>query len=523
MLDGVFLGHFACKRLPIGDDHEWLEKVLMEVQVLQHLSHENLVSYRHVWLEDVKLSNFGPSVPCAFILQQYCNGGDLHNYICGAAQTSTTTQQLKERIRRRSKGQSDLPHHSHEPRKLHFEEVYPLFKDITSGLRFLHAHGYVHRDLKPSNCLLHDNGQELRVLVSDFGEVQAENAVRKSTGATGTISYCAPEVLQRVSPGGAYGNFTFKSDVFSLGMILYFLCFAQLPYSNADVLHEEKEDLDHLRAEITQWAGFDDERRVRPDLPEKLYTFLKRLLSVQPDHRPTSDEVLEGIRTGAGLPNARAGAHRKTSPSFEELRASQRIIPVESPAPSTPLAKSPTRSTSHAHSTALPRSNGTKLRRLSFSRESRSPSIPNIVEPEDVEDDDPPRSPDRDLILRPRFSSPPPRPVQQLLLPPEPSTTGLARLQALARHFRSAQALRTVVLLGKILSLVQPCSPLNANPKILYPLLLLAVVDFSIWNTPFNTLASGTHLLAILLGWTLGTLCVAQAGVPVLIEDSSFS
>lgn len=48
VLDGVQLGKFACKRVPVGDDHEWLEKVLIEVQLLQNLSHENLVSYRHV-------------------------------------------------------------------------------------------------------------------------------------------------------------------------------------------------------------------------------------------------------------------------------------------------------------------------------------------------------------------------------------------------------------------------------------------------------------------------------------------
>ena len=71
VLDGVHLGKFACKRVPVGDDHEWLEKVLIEVQLLQTLSHQNLVSYRHVWLEDYQISSFGPSVPCAFILQQY--------------------------------------------------------------------------------------------------------------------------------------------------------------------------------------------------------------------------------------------------------------------------------------------------------------------------------------------------------------------------------------------------------------------------------------------------------------------
>ena len=41
------------------------------------------------------------------------------------------------------------------------------------------------------------SGQPPRVLVSDFGEAQIENAMRSNTGATGTISYCAPEVLKR--------------------------------------------------------------------------------------------------------------------------------------------------------------------------------------------------------------------------------------------------------------------------------------------------------------------------------------
>jgi len=76
VLDGVSLGHFACKRVPVGmspsklqhaghlpktsflgDNHKWLEKVLMEVQLLQQLSHTNLVSYRHVWLENAHLTS----------------------------------------------------------------------------------------------------------------------------------------------------------------------------------------------------------------------------------------------------------------------------------------------------------------------------------------------------------------------------------------------------------------------------------------------------------------------------------
>ena len=346
-LDGVPLGHFACKRVPIGDDHSWLEKVLVEVQLLTQLSHQNLVSYRHVWLEDYQINAFSPTVPCAFILQQYCNGGDLHNYLCGEARSTTTTQQIKERFRRRSRGEADLPDTAqHEPKRLQFDEIYSFFRDITAGLRFLHLNGFIHRDLKPSNCLLHRIGHETRVLVSDFGEAQYEYIARKSTGATGTISYCAPEVLVRVSDEGPFGNFTFKSDIFSLGMILHFLCFADLPYKASDILHEEKEDVEKLREEIVTWAGFDDQRRLRPELPAELYAFLKRLLALNPESRPSAEDVNHGISTGRlsdTFPGFGARRRSSTRENPEELTPSRRIQKLDTPA----QGNSPQRSANH--------------------------------------------------------------------------------------------------------------------------------------------------------------------------------
>ncbi|KAK4182987.1 kinase-like domain-containing protein [Podospora australis] len=335
-IDGCSLGEFACKRVPVGDDHAWLEKVLVEVELLAKLSHPNLVSYRHVWLEDYQTTKFGPSVACAFILQQYCNGGDLLNYVVGDIPKLSTKEQLKAQMRRRSKGHT-------EPRpilqrRLAPEEIYSLFKDITSGLAYLHAANYIHRDLKPSNCLLHHEGSQLTCLISDFGEVQPENAVRNSTGSTGTISYCAPEVLRRDS-SGRYGNFTTKSDIFSLGMILYFMCFGRLPYHFANALHEELEDIDQLRAEITDWKGFQDERRERPDLPSKLYQLLKKLLSVNPMERPTASEVLGAMKGESPLEgvNAPRGA-RNSEPSIG--LGAHRIQNLDSPMPpSTPISE----------------------------------------------------------------------------------------------------------------------------------------------------------------------------------------
>ncbi|KAF2837415.1 kinase-like protein [Patellaria atrata CBS 101060] len=350
VLDGVSLGHFACKRVPVGDDHEWLEKVLQEVQLLQTLSHQNLVSYRHVWLEEFKPTRFGPSVPYAFILQQYCNSRDLHKYIMSGAQSKLTKEQMKEHMRRRSKGQLEPPIALKGPRRLPFDEIYSFFKDITSGINHLHANGFIHRDLKPSNCLLHRTGTKIRVLVSDFGEVQGAGALRKSTGATGTVSYCAPEVLKPSSSGGGLGNFTKKSDVFSLGMIVYFMCFARLPYDNADVLNEENEDLARLRDEITSWSGFDESQRERNDLPERLYLFLNRLLALAPASRPSTEEILRNIRSDS----VSAAAGPIPSPPLLD-KVNPRITRADTPPPPPPVLVLPRVSTTTSVHRALAR------------------------------------------------------------------------------------------------------------------------------------------------------------------------
>lgn len=503
VLDGVTLGQFACKRVPVGDDHEWLKKVLIEVQLLQYLSHQHLVSYRHVWLEDVKLSNFGPSVPCAFILQQFCNAGDLHQYISNTSQMSESTQQLKERMRRRSKNQPELPRGLHG-RILQFEEIYSFFKDITSGLNHLHVNNYIHRDLKPSNCLLHDTGKGLRVLVSDFGEVQVKNMVRKSTGATGTISYCAPEVLRREYPSGAYGNFTTKSDIFSLGMILYFLCFARLPYQNANTLHEDQEDLNELRDEITSWSGLQEERKLRPDLPEKLYTFLRRLLSLDAADRPSAEDILLAIKTGSGLDEIADSRPSSSGHRFDDLRNSARISPVETPRSGSPKPQA----AGQKMATGFARSGGSGHLLLSSYRSPHARASPT------AEDDiTRPTSSDGSLVLRRSYNSSTAvtREMPQLTAPPAKMIRWRLNLQDPTMQRR----LKVVILLLKIISINSLCAPAAPNRLAQYSLLLIAGLDVFLNNTSptFSLTLAILHVVSLsLLSWA-GVFCMPRVNV----------
>jgi serine/threonine protein kinase len=61
-------------------------KVLREVKALESLKkHPNIVNYQHSWLENDKTADFGPTIPCLFILMEYANGGSLAELISSPA------------------------------------------------------------------------------------------------------------------------------------------------------------------------------------------------------------------------------------------------------------------------------------------------------------------------------------------------------------------------------------------------------------------------------------------------------
>jgi serine/threonine protein kinase len=479
-IDGVNLGQFACKRVPVGDDHAWLEKVLIEVQTLQNLSHPNLVSYRHVWLEDFQISNFGPSVPCAFILQQYCNQGDLHRYVLGENKSTLSPLEMKERMRRRSKGSMEDFEGRTGPRRIGFEEIYSFFKDITSGLHHLHSHGFIHRDIKPQNCLLNQVSGRIRVLLSDFGEVQVSNAERTGTGATGTVSYCAPEVLRRHSPRNLYGNFTVKSDVFSVGMIVHFLSFGGLPYINADDINEENEDVEKLKAEIVAWPGFnEDQRRGRNDLPDMLYKFLKRLLSINPDERPSTEEILRMIRAAQDQ-----NTDYDSSQTHGDGR-NPRISVAESPSPYPRTGYR--RKSSSSQQRPVMRTSKLAQSTLASTQDSTesSPSRNATVQddnPDGTDSNVPEYLPaEHTAMVRTRSKglssmvdpSPPAMSHSRLALPPPPDRAFQRAINGMG------PLIRVTVFLLKYWSISAPCSPLSPKSAIAYPLIVLAALDFT--------------------------------------------
>ncbi|KAF8639011.1 hypothetical protein AX17_001790, partial [Amanita inopinata Kibby_2008] len=81
VLDGNPLGHFAVKKIAVGESHSYLLMILREVRLLEQMRHPNIITYHHAWLESCQFSAFGPKVPTLHVLMQWAEGGSLDDFI----------------------------------------------------------------------------------------------------------------------------------------------------------------------------------------------------------------------------------------------------------------------------------------------------------------------------------------------------------------------------------------------------------------------------------------------------------
>lgn len=91
-----------------------------------------------------------------------------------------------------------------------------VIKQLARGLAALHRANVVHRDLKPENCLFLTRDEQSPLKIMDFGLSSVEDFTDPVVGLFGSIDYVSPEALSR-------NKITSKSDIWSLGVILYIL------------------------------------------------------------------------------------------------------------------------------------------------------------------------------------------------------------------------------------------------------------------------------------------------------------
>lgn len=159
---------------------------------------------------------------------------------------------------------------------LAIEEVLRISKQLADALAAAHSQGLVHRDIKPANILLTEGCE--RVRLSDFGLAHVENDHRLTqTGAiTGTPRYMSPEQVEGVVMDQ-------RSDLFSLGTVIYEMCTAQSPFAAESIVKQ--------MIAITEADPIPVEE-VNPAVPIWLAAIIDRLHARAAEDRYESAELL---------------------------------------------------------------------------------------------------------------------------------------------------------------------------------------------------------------------------------------
>lgn len=167
-------------------------------------------------------------------------------------------------------------------RRPSLSEVVDIGCQVAEALDYAHSRGIVHRDVKPSNLLMRTDGL---IKITDFGIAHIEDpAVTKQTQAgeiLGTPAYMSPEQVMGKEVDG-------RSDLFSLGVILYEMSTGQKPFRGPTLTSILREIVDSL-PRIPEG--------IQPELPPGFRTVIMKCLSKRPEDRyQTGRELAEALK-----------------------------------------------------------------------------------------------------------------------------------------------------------------------------------------------------------------------------------
>jgi predicted Ser/Thr protein kinase len=184
--------------------------------------------------------------------------------------------------------------------RLPADKALEIARKLCAGLAAAHEKGVLHRDLKPGNIMLDARGQ---VLLTDFGLAGLVDRIEGAEVRNGTPAYMAPEQL-------AGTEVTVRSDIYSLGLVLYEILTGKRPYESDTV-----EGLERARRKNTPLTP----STLVKDLDPRVERVILRCLESDPSRRPASALAVAAALPG-GDPLAAALAAGET-PSPEMVAA----------------------------------------------------------------------------------------------------------------------------------------------------------------------------------------------------------
>ena len=153
------------------ESNDDLERIIREMQILTEMDNPNVIKVFKIYEEE---NNFS-------IIMEYCEGGELFNYI-------VKKQRLSE------------------------EESSYFFYQIINGIEYIHSKGIAHRDLKPENLLI---GKNKILKIIDFGLSNFYDGTKRLQTPCGSPCYASPEMVK----GKKYDGFNI--DIWDIGVILF--------------------------------------------------------------------------------------------------------------------------------------------------------------------------------------------------------------------------------------------------------------------------------------------------------------
>jgi len=227
----------ACKAMRLANSMD-RQDFRQEVDILKRIkTHKNICHFVD-WADDARYG---------YLVMQSCSGGELFDQIAA--------------------------------RKCTEKDSALAVVDVLSALNFLASKRILHRDLKPENLLYKDKSPGAPLKLIDFGLAMYLAKGQAATEVCGTTSYMAPEVLQ--------GQYQFECDVWSLGVITYFLLCGSLPFpGNND---DEKENR-ILRSGET---GIPMSSKAWASVSPQAKDFVKQVLHANPRKRLSGKAALK--------------------------------------------------------------------------------------------------------------------------------------------------------------------------------------------------------------------------------------
>lgn len=258
-------------RFEMSNDKQTINRFRREVIAATELIHPNIVTI-YDFDDDAKEG-------LHYLVMEYIDGMDLKTYI---------------------KKYFPLP----------LKEVVKILNQVLSAVSMAHKSGIIHRDLKPQNILIDRQGN---AKISDFGIAitNSEVAMTQTNTILGSVHYLSPEQARG-------GMATDKSDVYSLGIILYELLVGKVPFNGENAVTIA---LKHSQEKIPFVTDYNK------DIPQSLENIVLKATAKNPNIRYNSvDDMLFDLKTSLDLNRIN---EKRFDPTIVENDDITKVIPID--------------------------------------------------------------------------------------------------------------------------------------------------------------------------------------------------